>query len=75
MLADQPSPAPPRASPCCPDLSGACSTESDDVPRNMAENALALPHLTPHLVAVQDLITILPDVFQSVPCTAWQQVS
>ena len=42
------------------DLSGACSTDSDDVPRSRAENCLVLPPLlNPHSDDLQDLIIIL----------------
>ena len=59
------------------DLSGACSTDSDDVPRSRAENCLVLPI---HLFSTLTLIFARPyhhivNVWQSVPCTVWQQVS
>ena len=43
------------------DVSGACSTDSDDVPRNMTGNALGLPPLSPlYLMCAQDLLPYCP---------------
>ena len=57
------------------DVSGACSTEGDDVQRNMDENGLVLPPLPLTLVVCSGPSHYIVNVWQSVPCTVWQQVS